>query len=306
MSSLRLRALAGHASLLCVAAMLLTVVGFSQSATSDTSATPAADPILNLAQGQNPSQGLDSTSSGWSSSLASTQLAEFRAPEISAALPSAPAPSAAAGGQSGNGGGGVTSGLAFVGGFGFNAPESNSIGWGWNALIGAGYHVTPNFTPMIEYQFVRTSLAQYLVNLAGSQGGNTHIWSVTLDPVYDIAPKAANDFYIKGGGGFYRKVTNFTDPTPQLYCDYFYGCGYITVNQVVGHFSSNQGGWNIGGGYYHRFGGIYGTGKMKFFAEARYTDVLTPAVTGTDSNGAPVTTVPADTKLIPVTFGFSW
>lgn len=200
----------------------------------------------------------------------------------------------------------AASGFAFEGGFGFGAPESGSIGWGWNLLIGAGVHMGQHFTPMIEYQFMHTGLAQYIIDEAGSNGGFTHIWSFGIDPVYDIAPKASNDFYVKGGGGFYRKLTNFTDPEPQLYCDYFGECGYVNVNTVVSHFSSNQGGWNIGGGYYHRFGGIYGTGKMKFFAEARYLDVLTPAVNGTSTTGAAVTAIPADTKVIPVTFGFSW
>jgi hypothetical protein len=301
MSSSLLMPLARRAGFLCVAAMLVTGVAFARSSSETQSSV----------QSPSFSQTPSFSSSNWSSSLATNQVAEFATPEASAALPSAPTPSASAAGQSqggmgSGGGGGVMSRLAFEGGFGFNAPESDSIGWGWNLLIGAGLHLTPHITPLIEYQFMRDGLAQYLINEAGSQGGNAHIWGLTLDPVFDFAPKASNDFYIKGGGGFYRKVTNFTDPQPQQYCDYFYGCGYITVNTVVSHFSSNQGGWNIGGGYYHRFGGIYGTGKMKFFAEARYTDVLTPAVTGTDTSGNPVTTVPADTKLIPVTFGFSW
>ena len=200
----------------------------------------------------------------------------------------------------------AASGLAFEAGFGFNAPESNSIGWGWNMQIGAGIHAGEHFTPMIEYQFIHTGLAQYLIDAEGSDGGFTHMWSFGIDPVYDFAPKASNDFYIKGGGGFYRKVTNFTDAQQGFVCDPFYGCVGVTQNVVINHFSSNQGGWNIGGGYYHRFGGIYGTGKMKFFAEARYLDVLTPAVAGVGPDNTIITAVPADTKLIPVTFGFSW
>ena len=290
--------LARRAGFLCIAVVVIAASAFaSPTATQDSSQAPVSAPALNFAAGD------------WSSSLATSEIAEFRAPAASAALPSAPAPSAGAG-QADNGGGGMlshaSSDLAFEGGFGFDAPESGSIGWGWNLLIGAGLHMGPRFTPMIEYQFMHTGLAQYIINEAGSQGGYTHIWSFTIDPTFDIAPKASNDFYIKGGGGFYRKLTSFTDPEPQLYCDYFGDCGLVNVNTVVAHFSSNQGGWNIGGGYYHRFGGIYGTSKMKFFAEARYLDVLTPAVSGTNANGAPVTAVPADTKLVPVTFGFSW
>lgn len=276
----------------CVAIMGLTATAFASStAPQPPSQTAAAAPALNFAAGD------------WSSSLATSQIAEFRAP----ALPSAPAPSA---GQYDSSRGGMwhhaASGLAFEGGLGFNVPESDSIRSGWNLQIGVGVHAGEHFMPLIEYQFIHTGLAQYLIDAEGSDGGFTHIWSFGIDPVYDFAPKASNDFYIKGGGGFYRKVTNFTNAQQGYLCDPYYGCYGVTQNVVIDHFSSNQGGWNIGGGYYHRFGGIYGTGKMKFFAEARYLDVLTPAVVAVGPDNTIVTAVPSDTKLIPITFGFSW
>jgi hypothetical protein len=302
--------LARRVSFCCVAAMLVTAAAFAQTPASSTS-------LENQFPASTSSSSENDSSSHWSSSLVTDQFAEFPAPEeASAATPSAPEPSAlpsAPAGQNDNGGGGggmvhrALHNFAFEGGFGFNPPISSSIGNGWSLLIGAGVHVSPNFMVPIEYQFIHTGLAQAIINQVGSQGGNVHIWSFGIDPIYDIAPKASNDFFVQGGGGFYRKVTNFTNPNLQEYCDVYYGCGYVTVSQVVAHFSSNQGGFNIGGGYYHRFGGLYGTGKMKFFAEARYLDVLTPAVTQTNSTtGGLVTSVPADTKLIPVTFGFSW
>ena len=117
-------------------------------------------------------------------------------------------------------------------------------------------------------------------------------------------PKATNDVYVTGGGGFYRKVTNFTDPEEAEYCEYYY-CGVTTENVVVGHFSSNQGGWNVGGGFTHRVGGVYNDGTMKLFAEVRYLDVDTPAVVSTP-NGLGTTTVAAGTKLIPITLGLRW
>ena len=81
--------------------------------------------------------------------------------------------------------------------------------------------------------------------------------------------------------------------------------GIITQDVVVGHFSSNQGGWNAGGGIQHRFAGWNGDGKMRIFAEARYLDVLSPAVT-TEPNGLGTTTVGEGTKIIPVTIGLRW
>lgn len=247
-------------------------------------------------------------------SSSSLQLADnFGTPDLEA-LPAAPEPNGG-GGQYDNksrGGGSGMSGLkdhlAFEGGFGFAAPSGSSsdyVGWGWNLTVGGGYKVNQNLTLMLEYQFMHTGLPGQIVAEAGSTSGYNHIWSFTLDPIYDITPKSAIDFYAVGGGGFYRKVTNFTNPQQQQFCYYFY-CGYGTTNVVVGHFSSNQGGWSIGGGIAHRFAGWNGDGRMKVFAEARYLDVMSPAVNGVAPNGLGVTTVAAGTKMIPVTFGVRW
>ncbi|HVN94437.1 MAG TPA: hypothetical protein VMT38_12105 [Terracidiphilus sp.] len=234
-------------------------------------------------------------------------------------LPSAPEPEAAAagGGQYGQGGGynsgkhGLFHHLTFEIGGGFNAPQSSAITFGGQFQMGGGFKFNPHFSALIEYQFIDDKLPGALISETGASGGYAHIWSFTLDPVVDLMPKASNDFYITGGGGFYRKVTSFTDPEEEEYCDYYYGyCGVGTTNAVVGHFSSNQGGFNVGGGYQHRFGGgMYGEGPSStaFFVEARYLDIMTPAVAGLSPNGLnPITTIAADTKLIPVSVGVRW
>ncbi len=244
-------------------------------------------------------------SAGESSSL---QVADSMAPASLFADPAAPAAARPAGGGAGQqyGGGSLwskaKSNFAFEVGGGFNAPESDAITYGGNFTLGGGVNLNKHLAVLAEYQFIADKLPGYLIAEAGAQGGHAHIWSLTLAPVIDLFPQSTNDVYVTGGGGFYRKVTSFTDPTQALYCDYFY-CGYVTENAVVGHFSSNQGGWNIGAGFQHRLGGMYGDSKMKVFIEARYLDVLTPAVIGATPNGLSSTTVAKDTKLIPVTFG---
>ncbi|MGC9159243.1 MAG: hypothetical protein ACP5FH_09650 [Terracidiphilus sp.] len=197
--------------------------------------------------------------------------------------------------------------LAFEVGGGFNAPSRGSspyITWGGNFTAGAGYRFNSYLSMMLEYQIIDDKLPGMLAAEAGSNGANAHIWSFTLDPVVDLFPKRANDFYITGGGGFYRKMTNFTDPGLVDWCDYFY-CGVGVSNVVVGHFSSNQGGWNIGAGYSHTIASDYDNGRIKLFAEARYLDVETPAVES-EPNGLGLTRVAAGTKLVPVTFGVRW
>jgi hypothetical protein len=190
-------------------------------------------------------------------------------------------------------------------GGGFSSPESTAITYGGNFTVGGGVYFTKRLAMLAEYQFLDDKLPGYLIAETGANGGYAHIWSFTLDPYFDLFPKSANDLYVTGGGGFYRKVTSFTDPEPTYYCDYFYGCYPEEANAVVGHFSSNQGGWSIGGGFQHRLVSMYGESKMKLFVEVRYLDVLTPAVT-TEPNGLGTTTVAADTKMIPVTLGVRW
>jgi hypothetical protein len=225
------------------------------------------------------------------------------------ALPGAPDPKGGGGqydnrSHGGGGGRGILSHMTYEFGGGFNAPSSDSspyITWGGNFTVGAGYRFNKHFSTMLEYQFVDDKLPGTIIAEAGASGGHVHIWSLSADPVYEFNPKSAIGFYATGGGGFYRAVTSFTDPEQAQYCTYFY-CGVVTQNVVVGHYSSNQGGWSIGGGLEHRFAGWNGDGKMRIFAEARYLDVMTPAIT-TQANGLGTTTVGSDTKIVPVTFG---
>jgi opacity protein-like surface antigen len=223
------------------------------------------------------------------------------------AEPAAPTPGgAAAGGQEYGGGHGLwektKSNFAFEAGGGFNAPESNSITYGGNFTVGGGINLSKRIAVLAEYQFIDDKLPGSLIAEADAQGGHAHIWSFTLDPVIDLFPKATNDIYVTGGGGFYRKVSSFTDPEEEEECYYF--CGVVEENVVIAHFSSNQGGFNIGAGYQHRLGGMYNDSKTKLFAEVRYLDVLSPAITGLSPNGSGlITTVQKDTKMIPITLG---
>jgi hypothetical protein len=276
---------------------------------------------LALALGSVSAQGIsaaDDSASYSGSNAASAAYSSSNSVEAAdLANPGDAAPSAAASGSGqydnrsrpGGGTGGLRSHLTYEVGGGFSAPTDDSspyIGWGYNFTVGAGYRFDQHFSMNLEYQFIHSKLPDQIVAEAGATGGYDTLWSFTLDPMYEVNPKSAVTFYGVGGGGFYRKVTNFTDPQQGFYCDYFGFCYGVTQNQVVGHFSSNQGGWNIGGGIEHRFAGWNGDGRMKLFAEARYLDVGSPAVVGATPNGLGVTTVGADTKIIPVTFGLRW
>ena len=222
-----------------------------------------------------------------------------------ALLPSAPGGGSggAAAGQYGGGSGGGRgrfSHIAFEAGGGFNTPVGNDgpvLTWGGNFTVGGGLHFSKRFALLAEYQFIDDKLPGTLIADAGAQGGHAHIWSLTLDPVIDLFPTRTNSAYLTGGGGFYRKVTSFTDPEEVYVCYYF--CGIGVENVVVSHFSSNQGGVNFGMGFTHRLGGTYGDGNAKLFAEVRYVFINTPSATST-SYGL------GTTEVLPVTVGLRW
>ena len=191
--------------------------------------------------------------------------------------------------------------LTFEGGGGFNAPIGNDtpfITWGGNVNLGGGFRFNNRLSLLAEYQFIDDKLPGSLIAEANAQGGDAHIWSFTLDPVLDLFPKHKDDLYLTGGGGFYRKLTSFTDPEETIICGYFCYPGYENV--IVSHFSSNQGGLNLGLGITRRLGSpdMGGDERLKLFAEARYIWIDTPKIGTTDGLGR--------TELLPVTLGLRW
>lgn len=210
---------------------------------------------------------------------------------------------------------GTWSHIAFDAGAGFTAPIGNdtsynpntlttdyspSEGWGYNFNVGAGWNFSKSIGALIEYQFNRERMAgDYLTafqnanGLSGSGlGGNINTWSFTLDPVFYLPYNQGSGFFLTAGGGFYRKVTNFTEPACGI--DIYYG--YYCQNSTAFHFSSNQGGFNGGFGWYHKVFGPDSNGK--FYAEVRYVWVNSPKADSSDQHQGEGTE-----GLIPVTFG---
>jgi len=288
MSSLSWMSLTRRVCFLCGTAVLAAGLASAQSSPSSNPFTVTSSSTNLLASGESSSNPFQ---------LASDDLGG------TPALPGASAAGGAGGGQSDrpNGKFYSPSHLAYNFGGGFNAPIGNDhpyITWGGNFTAGAGLHFSKRLAVLAEYQFIGDKLPGAFIaqcgGACGATGGNAHIWSLTLDPVIDLAPTKTNSMYVTGGGGFYRKVTSFT---VQACCDFY---GY-TVTEVAAHFSSNQGGLNFGVGFTHRLGGTYHDSTTKLYAEARYLWVNSPrfnALTGNEPIGT--------TELIPVSFGVRW
>ena len=206
----------------------------------------------------------------------------------------APADAASDGGPYDSNAGGGGRQYAWVGGGGFNTPIGDSgtyLTWGGNFTGGGGLRFSRRFSLIGEFSFFANKLPGAFVAAGGGQTGNAHIFALTADPIFDLFPSRTNSVYVVGGGGYYRKSTNFN-----VLGGYdFYGYPvYVTANS----FSSNQAGFNGGFGLTHRLGGVYGDGQMKLFAEVRYTWIATPKIGTPNGLGR--------TEIIPVTFGVRW
>ncbi len=181
-------------------------------------------------------------------------------------------------------------------GGGFTEPVQHNDGredMGFNVTAGAGYNFIPYLGVKAEFGYNRNDLSNTLLNQVGVPGGNGHIYSVTLEPIVHFHPKGRADAYLIGGGGFYHRTIEFTQPSVGFVnvFDPFFGTIYpvaVPATQVLASFTQNKGGLNIGGGVEFR---IKGDSNAKIFAEARYHYIYT---------------TPVRTTILPVTFGFRW
>jgi hypothetical protein len=125
----------------------------------------------------------------------------------------------------------------------------------------------------------QTSLYNTLLgcgNCVTGLDGNNHVWSFTLDPTITLAGERSLGAYAVVGGGYYHKVTNFTQPTTEEECS-IYGCGYFNVNSNIDHYTSNAGGVNGGFGLTYKFSEF---STQRFYVEARYVLMLNQQRTG--------------------------
>lgn len=197
--------------------------------------------------------------------------------------------------------------LAFEIGGGATAPIGNAARdgwetWGYNVNAGVGWNFSRYIGALFEYQFNRMKIpGSTLAGLAvenglSNLGGNINTWSLTFDPIVYMPLSPRFGTYVTGGGGFYRKVTNFTQPALTTECDpYYFYCyqGYVPV--TVAHSSSNQLGANLGLGLYWKAFGDYSNAKL--YTEARYVWVNSPLASPKNPYGS------GTEGFIPITIG---
>ncbi len=186
--------------------------------------------------------------------------------------------------------------FSFNAGGGFSVPAyrtGDRLDNGFNVNAGVGLHLNSQLGLMAEFGFNDFGINAASLAAQGVPDGTTRLYSVTLNPVIHFNGRGRLDPYLIGGGGYYRRTIEFTQPaigTVTLF-DPWWGVFYdapVAVNQVIGSFTQNKMGWNVGAGVAFR---VKGDSNAKFYAETRYHYVYT---------------TPRRTTVLPVTFGFRW
>ena len=212
----------------------------------------------------------DASSNSYSSSN------DFAFTDSSSAEPAAPAvPAGGAAANMTTAARGSGRQYAFEAGGGFNAPIGNDIPyitWGGNFTVGGGLHLSPKPSRCWgNTSSSPTNCPAHWWRPAAGETGNAHIQSITIAPVIDLFPKRATaSMWPAAAAGITSQPTSMSWPV-MTFTD-------IPVFVTANSFSSNQGGVNLGFGFTHRLGGVYGDGTAKLFAEARYLWIDTPPI----------------------------
>lgn len=189
-----------------------------------------------------------------------------------------------------------TNRFTFHFGGGFTEPMKTTrdrLDRGFNLGAGAGVNVVPEFGITVDFGLNQMGVNPTTLASVGVPGGATRIYSLTLQPVVRLGARSRFNGYLTGGGGFYRRTVEFTEPSVQVITgfDPFFGAFFpvaVPVNTVLGSFTQDRGGWNAGGGVQFS---IHGDSIAKFFAETKYHYIYSS---------------PIRTTMLPVTFGFRW
>ena len=207
--------------------------------------------------------------------------------------------------------------IAFMAGAGLDMPVGNTAKFytpSYTAAAGAGYNFNRMFGVLGEFHYDHmgltggaidteyNNLLTYLTpygftsdDLAGFDA-NAHVLSITVDPVINFVSRTSRmGAYVTGGVGYYRKTTNFTLPTAQTGCSYYYCSTYYTTYNFDSA-TANSFGTNVGFGLTYKLSEF---SSERLFVDARYNWL--PISSNNNQDFFPYNR--RNTEFIPITFG---
>jgi len=178
--------------------------------------------------------------------------------------------------------------IAFMAGAGLNVPVGNAARDytpSWTISAGAGINLNRTFGILGEFHYdhmgVTSGAIDYEYNnllewieqngydpseLAGFDA-NAHVLSLSINPIINFSDQNSRlGAYVTGGGGWYRKSTNFTLPTAQTGCNYYY-CSTFYTTYNFDSYTSDTFGWNAGFGLTYKLSDF---SSERLFVDARY------------------------------------
>ncbi|HEY5214797.1 MAG TPA: hypothetical protein VIJ38_17425 [Acidobacteriaceae bacterium] len=214
----------------------------------------------------------------------------------------------------------------FFAGAGLSQPIGNT----WHYLtpsygfqVGGGRQFSKRFAVPIQFDYDNFGMTAQTLNnqttiydalfgagsVDGILDGNSHVWSITVDPTFTFYSGDTWGAYGVVGAGYYHKTAAFTVPSTQQYCDPYYGCYQYQANAPIDKYTSNAPGFDGGFGITYKFSRF---ANERLYAEARYVFVDNSQKTGITVNNLSTVTAtttnfyPANsnrTTLIPIKVG---
>jgi len=163
---------------------------------------------------------------------------------------------------------------------------------GWHITVGGGLNVTRHLETTLEYSYNGYGVGRKVLNEAQVPDGNSHLWSLTVNPKLRLNRRGNFNPYVVGGVGYYRRTVEFTRPVlvPVFIFDPFLGGffnTFVQADQKLGDITRDGVGGSLGAGFETK---LSKTG-LKFYTEARYHYADTGRI---------------PTRMVPVTFGIRW
>jgi opacity protein-like surface antigen len=84
---------------------------------------------------------------------------------------------------------------------------------GWHFTFGGGYNFTRRFSTTLDYTYNGYGVSKGGLTEAQVPDGNSHMWSLTVNPKLRLTRNGNVAPYVVGGVGYYRRTVQFTEPT---------------------------------------------------------------------------------------------
>lgn len=182
------------------------------------------------------------------------------------------------------------------GGVGFpQGTSANFANNGGQFVVGGGPNIRRYLGLDAEFMWHDLPIKRNVIEALQVPNAEARVYAVTLNAIVPIPTHGKMGFYVIGGGGWYHRSGELTEPTfvHGEICAPFYlwwgGCvdGIVPGSKTLASSSSDTFGGNIGGGITYSIRG----GPLKIFSEIRY-------------HHAPNNQV--NTDLLPITLGVKW